>query len=101
LENKKATLESRYQEWYIKQHEQIISLEKIMEILNSYKQALHSDNPLVVKQVIEQFVEKVIIKTDIIEVNLAVSVHMTGGGGAYRFKSTADKKVLKEFYSSQ
>lgn len=81
LENKKATLESRYQEWYIKQQEQIISFEKILEILNNYKQALHSDDPLVVKQVIERFVKKVIIKTDTIEVNLMVSVHTTGGGG--------------------
>ncbi|RYD07177.1 hypothetical protein N752_00920 [Desulforamulus aquiferis] len=81
LENQKATLESRYQEWLIKQQEQVISLDKIMEILTTYKEALNNDDPLVVKQVIERFVKKVMIKTDTIEVNLMVSVYTTGGGG--------------------
>ncbi|KJS73320.1 MAG: recombinase [Desulfotomaculum sp. BICA1-6] len=84
LENEKATLESRYQEWLIRQQEQIVSLEKILEFLNTYKQALNSDDPLVVKQVIERFVRDVKINTDTIEVNLMVSVHTTGGGGGSR-----------------
>jgi hypothetical protein len=76
-------LESRYQEWLIKQQEQIVSKEKILEILNTYRHALNSDDPLVVKQVIERFVKDVKINTDTIEVNLMVSVHTTGGGGPY------------------
>ncbi|WP_034630244.1 recombinase family protein [Desulfotruncus alcoholivorax] len=81
LENEKATLENRYQEWLFKQQEEIVSKEKILEVLNTYRQALNSDDPLVVKQVIERFVKDVKINTDTIEVNLMVSVHTTGGGG--------------------
>nr|WP_315990979.1 hypothetical protein [Desulforamulus aquiferis] len=88
LENQKATLESRYQEWLIKQQEQVISLDKIMEILTTYKEALNNDDPLVVKQVIERFVKKVMIKTDTIEVNLMVSVYTTGGGGPHVHQCT-------------
>lgn len=42
-------------------------------------------------RVIERFVNKVIVKQDTIELEAMVTVHTTGGGGAYR----AITRILK------
>ncbi|CCO07558.1 hypothetical protein [Desulforamulus hydrothermalis] len=56
-------------------------IENIVDAIADGTAVVRGDDPLVVKQVIERFVKKAIIKTDTIEVNLMVSVHTTGGGG--------------------
>ena len=81
LENNKAILESRLREWQVKQESDVITLDKAITYLQHYADELKSGKPKKVKQVIERFVEKVIVKQDTIEVNLMVTVHTTGGGG--------------------
>ncbi|MEW5952138.1 MAG: recombinase family protein [Bacillota bacterium] len=81
LENSKAILESRLHEWQVKQESDTITFDKAVAYLQHYAEELKSDDPKQVKQVIERFVEKVIVKQDTIEVNLMVTVHTTGGGG--------------------
>lgn len=81
LENNKAILESRLHEWQVKQESDTITLDKAVAYLQHYSDELKSDDPKKVKQVIERFVEKIIVKQNTIEVNLMVTVHTTGGGG--------------------
>jgi predicted nuclease with TOPRIM domain len=79
LETQKAHLENRYQEWLAKQENELISLESITEHLHYYNRCL--EDPNLSKQVMEKFVDRVIIKQDNIEVFFKVSVVSTGGGG--------------------
>lgn len=79
LEAQKATLEKRYQEWLAKQEDDLISLETIADYLHYYRRCLQDPN--LVKQVVDKFVDRVIIKQDTVEVFFKVSVVSAGGGG--------------------
>ena len=93
LENKKAILENRYQEWLKKHENELISLDSITDYLHYNRQCLQ--DPGLCKQVVENFVDRVIIKTDTIEVFFKVSVVSIGGGGPYRAISRRLKALIK------
>lgn len=93
LETQKAILENRYQEWLMKQENELISLESITDYLHYY--CLCLQDPGLRKQVVEKFLDRVIIKTDTIEVFFKVSVVSSGGGGAYRAISRKLKALIK------
>lgn len=84
LENKKSILESRIHEWRIKQEKELISVADITNYLKQYFKWLQSTDPEKRKQVVEKFVDKVIVKKDTIEVIFKVSVVLPGGGGGSR-----------------
>lgn len=79
LTDQLKALENRYQEWLMKQENELISLESITDYLHYYRRCLQ--DPSLSKQVVEKFVDRVIIKTDTIEVFFKVSVVSIGGGG--------------------
>lgn len=91
LESKKAILEGRLQEWRIKQEQEILSEEAIAVYLHHYRYQLKEKDPMVCKRLVEEFVEKVTVKKDTIEVTFKVSVVSPGGGGPYRIESTASR----------
>ncbi|KUK83744.1 MAG: Recombinase [Pelotomaculum thermopropionicum] len=84
LENKKYLLESRLHEWRIKQEKELTSVTGITAYLKQYFKWLQSTDPVKRKQVVEKFVDRVIIKKDTIEVVFKVSVVLYGGGGGSR-----------------
>jgi site-specific DNA recombinase len=94
LEEQKATLEVRLQEWQSKYDKLPISAERIADYLNHYRQLLDEGTPEECKQVIQEFVEKVIVYPDDIKITFKVSVDSNGGGEPYSFKATIDRKML-------
>ncbi|MCG9967448.1 recombinase family protein [Pelotomaculum terephthalicicum JT] len=74
LEAKKSSLESRLQEWRIKQSQDLLSENTIASYLQHYRELLKSDDPVSCKQLVEEFVERVTINKDTIKVTFKVSV---------------------------
>ncbi len=97
LENKKSTLEERFQEWRIKQEQKIITEDAIATYLHNCRSWLKEKNPTDWKHLIDEFVEKVVVKKDTVEIVFKVSVDSGGGGGPYLIKSTAYKLELKRY----
>lgn len=91
LEREKATLENRLQEWLRKQEQNLITEEQIIAHLQKYRSLILSKDEIACKRLIEEFVEKVLVKTDTVETTFKVSVLLTGGGEPYRVKSTVAK----------
>ncbi|MBF7081688.1 zinc ribbon domain-containing protein [Desulfallas sp. Bu1-1] len=81
LENKKAILETQLREWQIKSHKDIINEESIIMYLEEKKHLVKNKNPETQKRVIQEFVEKVIVSKECIDVLFKITVDLSGGGG--------------------
>ena len=66
-----------------------------------YADELKSDEPQKIKQVIERFVEKVIVRQETIDVILMVTVHTTGGGGPLVDVCTAKNLPIISLYYTE
>ncbi len=80
LETQKSTLDGRLQEWTIKHQSGIISLETITEYLQYNAQLLNADDPMAIKQVLEKFVDRVVVSKSTIEVIFKITVVSDGSG---------------------
>jgi len=78
LETKKSSLESRLQEWRIKQSQDLLSEDAIASYLQHYRKLLKSKDPANCKQLVEEFVERVTINKDTVKVTFKVSVDSSG-----------------------
>ncbi|PKM76080.1 MAG: hypothetical protein CVU90_14250 [Firmicutes bacterium HGW-Firmicutes-15] len=88
LEIEKAAVEARLHEFNLRQKQDLITEDKIINYLFHYQNDLLGADPTVCKRVAEEFVESVVVKKDTIEITFKVSVVSNGGDGAYRVETT-------------
>lgn len=96
LEQQKATLEERLQQWQVRHEEEIITLEKITAYLNHHRETLLHGDPMEQKQVIQEFVEKVVVYNDDIKITFKISVDSNGGREGIRIESTAMRSLINK-----
>ena len=84
LETKKSIVEAHLQEWQLKAEANIISVETAIAYLQVNMRLLQNKNPDTCKRLIREFVEKVIVTQEKIEVVFKITVDMNGGGGGIR-----------------
>jgi len=101
LESKKTTLETRLQECHIKANKSVITKEAIAAHLKKNLRLLKNKSLDTCKQVIQEFVEKVVVYRDKVEVIFKITVDLNGGGGPYRIKSTDSRLSIDKNAKSQ
>ncbi|GAV21563.1 recombinase family protein [Carboxydothermus pertinax] len=81
LESKKATLEVQLQEWYLKLQDNIVTKDNIIAFLKSKKEQLDSNDPVALKSLCQEFIDKVTVNNDKTDVEFKITVVIDGGGG--------------------
>lgn len=83
LEQKKSTLEIQLQEWQFKAGENLITAQSVAAFLRSKMILLQNKNLDACKRLLQEYVEKVIVNAEKIEVLFKITVDLSGGGGPY------------------
>jgi len=78
LEMRKAILEARLLEWRHRHEQSTFSLENIAAYLKAQRELLRSKDPVQIKQVLERFIEKVVVNPESIEITFKVTVDTHG-----------------------
>ena len=84
LELKKSKLEVQFQEWQCKAEAGVISVESVTAYLQANTCLLKNKNLDTCKRLVQEFVEKVIVTKEKIEVIFKITVDLNGGGGGNR-----------------
>lgn len=95
LENKKAMLETRLEESRTLALRSLITEDMIINYLNQHRQAVEDKDIDACKKFIGNYVEKVVVSTDFIDIHFYLKfLDIDGGGGAYRSISKINKKDI-------
>ncbi len=84
LEAKKALLEGQFHELRIKAEANTVTLEAVTKYLKENMRLLKNKNLDACKRLVQEFVEKVIVTREKIEVVFKITVDLNGGGGGIR-----------------
>ena len=99
LEQKKSTLEVQHQEWQFKAEASVITVESVAVYLQANMRLLQNKNLDTCKRLIQEFVEKVIVTKEKVEVIFKITVDLNGGGGGNRTHRPEDRP--QEFLRAQ
>ena len=94
-------LDAKFSEIRLKQSQAALSEKQIVKIVAAYKQKITKKNPDDVRALLNTFLDSVVVHKDRVEVNLRISVGLTGAEGSdvaeptnnrmFRVKSSAPR----------
>jgi site-specific DNA recombinase len=96
LETKKAAMEVQLQELRMREQEDVVTEEAIAAYLRENMRLLKSKDPDTCRWLIGEFVERVTVTRENVDVIFKVTVDLNGGGKAYRIKSTVPTKMVRK-----
>ena len=92
-------MEAQLQEWQFKAEADTVNAVTVTAYLQANMRLLQNKNLDTCKRLIQEFVEKVVVKKDNVEVIFKITVDLNGGGGGNRTHRPEDR--LQEYLRAQ